>query len=90
MTNTNNQFIKQEAEKHNLLKRLSAIHTLKCNKSISFELALKSFNELSEFKILVLKSPDNELFDISSKIDVWQSTNPSVSEHEIIELLKFS
>lgn len=83
-----NQSANLTPDKHSLLKRISAIHAIKCNKSISFELALKSFKELSDFKTIVEESIDSKLLGISSSINAWQNTNPQVYENEIIELLK--
>jgi len=88
METNNNQSTKLIPDKHNLLKRISAIHAIKCNKSTSFELALKSFKELSDFKTIVEESQDSKLLGISSSINEWQNATPPVYENEIITLLK--
>jgi hypothetical protein len=67
-----------------LLKKISAIHAIKCNKSDEFNLALKSFNTLNG---LIEKIIEIDLNIIDGEIDslIQNYTNelPAVSENDV-------
>jgi hypothetical protein len=67
-----------------LLKKISAIHAIKCNKSNEFNLAIMSFNTLNDLKEKInkidLNKEDNE---IDSLIQNYSDELPSVSENDI-------
>ncbi|MCB2196983.1 MAG: hypothetical protein KQH79_14070 [Bacteroidetes bacterium] len=67
-----------------LLQRISKIHAIKCNKSLSDKDAIDSFNTLNEFRSNI---ETGVLKDIEARINKWQSESPVASNYEIELLL---
>jgi len=76
--------------KQKLLKRISKIHAIKCNKTLSEHKVLDSFIQLDKFKtIIYAHSNAIDLQQISDDVNNWAYTKePIVSEGEIQELMK--
>jgi len=71
-----------------MLRKISLIHAVKCNKTTSEMIAIQSFNTLGELKnqIDIYQAPDFQ--DINTLVDVWQNQVPIVTDSDINSLLK--
>lgn len=72
--------------KHELLKRVSKIHSVKCNKSSNYNEAISSYiklTELAENIRNVEEENDKSTVSINSKIEFWRTSQPIVNENEI-------
>ena len=65
--------------KHLLLRRISKIHSAKCNKSVTFDEAVASFDELNKLKGLVIEAEENQMVEIIIQIQNWAGTSPAVN-----------
>lgn len=63
-----------------LLKKISAIHAIKCLRSIDFEIAELSFDTLISLRDRII---NGEEIDINSLIEEYANLSPIVSENEI-------
>lgn len=73
--------------KHYLLRRISVIHLIKCNRGQLFNEALASFDSLNQFKELVIHGAEDQLENISGQINTWAGTAPIATENEIRQLM---
>lgn len=72
--------------KHQLLKKISKIHSVKCNKSIDFKDAFISYIKLTELtKKIDEMNEENvkSVESINSEIETWTTSKPIVNESEI-------
>lgn len=76
-------------ENISILRRISLIHSYKCNKTTSTATAIGSFNTLSELKGLIVNSQTNDFQIVNEKIIEWQNQNPIVTDSDIISILNF-
>lgn len=75
--------------KHELIKRISKIHAIKCWKSTEMNLSIESFNTLTALNERVIACQDDITWNgINQDIIKWAGTNPIATEREINELLK--
>jgi hypothetical protein len=76
--------------KQELLKRISKIHAIKCNKTLSENKVLDSFIQLDKFKtIIYAHSNIIDLQQISDDVNAWAfNKSPTVSEAEITQLMR--
>lgn len=75
--------------KHLLIRKIAAIHAIKCMKSSDFNEAIASFLKLNELKEQIIKTDDvEELNIISKQASDWAATNPIATEREINDLMK--
>ena len=68
--------------KSGLIKRIEAIHAIKCAKTIKDEEAENSFKQITYLKENILES------DIVSRIQEYANQLPSVSENEILSFFE--
>lgn len=74
--------------KYYLFRKASVIHAIKCANTNDFELAVKSFETLLEFKNRIIKAKDiDELNQIDSDLDAWAAESPVASQNEIKNLM---
>ena len=71
-----------------LLRKISAIHAIKCAKAISFEIALQSLEKLSSMKAEFAGSSTSKLLEVNSFVIEWQGSIPIVSDIELNDFLK--
>lgn len=71
-----------------MLRKISLIHAVKCNKTTSEMIAIQSFNTLGELKnqIDINQTPDFQ--GIIPLVDAWQNQVPIVTDYDINFLLK--
>jgi hypothetical protein len=76
--------------KQKLLKRISKIHAIKCNKTLSEHEVLDSFIQLDRFKtIIYAHNNEIDLQQINDDVNEWAyQKEPLVSEAEIQELMR--
>ncbi len=76
--------------KQELLKRISKIHAIKCNKTLSEHKVLDSFIQLDRFKtIIYAHSNEIDLKQISKDVNDWAyKKEPTVNEAEIQDLMR--
>ena len=74
--------------KISMLRKISLIHAIKCNKTASEMIAIQSFNTLGKLKnqININQAPDFQ--DINTLVDLWQNQVPIVTDYDIDSLLK--
>lgn len=71
-----------------LLRKISAIHAIKCAKAASFEIAMQSSEKLSAFKSEFENPSASKLMEVNSAVIEWQSLLPAVSDTELHEFFK--
>jgi hypothetical protein len=75
--------LKRKNMKQKLLKRISKIHAIKCNKTLSEHKVLDSFIQLDRFKTIICAQ------QINDDVNEWAyQKEPLVSEAEIQELIR--
>ncbi len=74
--------------KHELIKRISKIHAIKCCKSTEMNISIESFKTLTSLNERIIASKDDITWvGINQDIVNWAGTNPIATEQEINELL---
>ncbi len=74
--------------KYDLIKRISAVHAVKCWKAADYDIAVDSFSTLGKLTVELMESKGTaELSILKTKIDDWASTHPIVLEGDIKEIL---
>jgi len=76
-------------ENISILRKISLIHAVKCNKTTSTATAIGSFNTLIDLKVLIENSQSNDLEVLNEKVIEWQNQKPEVSNYEISSLLSY-
>ncbi|MBC7509915.1 MAG: hypothetical protein H7320_14380 [Ferruginibacter sp.] len=71
-----------------LLRRSSIIHAIKCSKATANAQAIASFDRLIELKIQIVDTSEDQLDEISEKVNSWAGSNPIATEKDIQELFK--
>ena len=66
-----------------LLRKISIINAAKCNKTAKEEVAIASFNKLSELKCSIKEGNDITQSIITENIEAWMKSAPIVTEQEI-------
>ena len=74
--------------KHQLLKRVSVIHAIKCNNSLDSNEANQSFLKLQEVITNINTTNEGEIASVLAEIELWKNSKPIVTETEINKLLK--
>lgn len=74
-------------ENISIFRRISLIHTVKCNKTISMNTAIESFNTLSYLKGLIENSQTDDLKIVNEKVVEWQNQKPVVTDYDLNHLL---
>lgn len=80
--------VNQTINKHFLLRKISIIHAIKCDKAKSFQTDIDSFKRLDELKKLVVESNDSQLTQVNIYVNSWKDTEPIVTDSEMEQLLK--
>jgi|AntRauTorcE11897_2_1112592.scaffolds.fasta_scaffold40942_2 hypothetical protein len=70
-----------------LLKKVSAVHAIKCAKSTDFDEAMKSMQKLSSLKNRIAKATEETFEEINTAILEWAGQNPVVHESEITQVM---
>ena len=75
--------------KHELIKKISKIHAIKCWKATDMADSIESFNTLVELKERAINSTNDEDWnEINTNVNTWAGSNPIATDREINELLQ--
>jgi hypothetical protein len=72
--------------KGNLLRRISVIHAIKCNRTLDENEVKASYDRLNELKDKVISSSDSELVRMATEIEDWAGSAPIADDREIEKL----
>ena len=74
--------------KHELIKKISKIHAIKCWKATDMAISIESFNTVVELKERTIASANEEDWaKINASVNVWAGTNPIATNREIDDLM---
>lgn len=74
--------------KHHLIRKISCIHAVKCNKTESFLEAVRSNDKLSELIKELIDADDHNLEEVNTKVTNWAGENPIATDADISELMQ--
>jgi hypothetical protein len=75
-------------EKISMLRKISLIHAVKCDKTTSDMIAIQSSNTLSELINQIVVNQAHDFQGIIALVDAWQNQVPIVTDYDINFLLK--
>lgn len=74
--------------KHILIKKISKIHAIKCNKSAITKDSIDSHNTLNELHEEIMDSKNEEEWNsVNKKVNDWAGNNPIATDREISDLM---